>query len=389
MLHEDCPKVVIAGAATGCWTNLGDEAVLVTMLRDLRDAVPKVDVTVISSNPPGYLERFGVVEVAYSDIPRIIQVIRDSDLMILGGGSIFFDYVGFDPCKILTPQHEGLSFYGGLALLAAHLGKPVMPYAVGIEPLTTEAGRTLTRLVFEHAQALTVRDPDSRERLLALGISRERIELSADPAFNLPQPDSSSAREQLADVLGRKPARPVLGVALRNWNISADPTVWEVEVASALDNFLDAEGGTILFTPFHMAVDWPLTDDAGACERVRSQMQRGSETIILDRAHSPEEAAGLLSVCDVVLAMRLHAAILAVNSGVPTVALSYDPKVSGIMKMIGLADHVVELSGANRKVISELLRSALHRAGEQRSSIAERVREIRELSRQVPTSQPA
>jgi len=382
MMHEDCPKVVIAGAATGCWTSLGDEAVLVTMLRDLRDAIPQVAVTVISSNPQGYLDRFGAAEVAYSNLPQIIQVLRESDLMILGGGSIFFDYVAFDPRKILSSQHEGLSFYGGLALLAAHLGLSVMAYAVGVEPLTTEAGRNLTRLVFEHAQAITVRDPDSRERLVELGIPRERVELAADPAFNLPLPDVESARLQLATLLDKEPARPVLGVALRSWDTSADPAIWEAEVAAALDDFLETEGGTILFMPFHLAVDWPLTDDTGACERVRSQMRRASETIILDRAHNPQEVAGLLSACDLVLAMRLHAAILALNCNVPTVALSYDPKVSGLMKMIGLADHVVELSQANRKWIAQLLSTALRPGGRIDSTLAGRISETRELSRQ-------
>src|SRR5687767_12184530 len=111
-------NILIAGAPTGCSTNAGDEAILAAMVADLRVAAPRAAITVISSNPNGYLQRYDVKEIPYFDIAQIINAARSSDLMILGGGSVFFDYCRFDPGKILTRYHEGLSFIIGYALLS-------------------------------------------------------------------------------------------------------------------------------------------------------------------------------------------------------------------------------------------------------------------------------
>jgi GT2 family glycosyltransferase len=60
---------------------------------------------------------------------------------------------------------------------------------------------------------------------------------------------------------------------------------------------------------------------------------------------SAAETAALLAGCDVVVAMRLHAAVFAVGAGVPAAAIVYDPKVRSFVDAAGLADFAVDIAG--------------------------------------------
>ena len=53
--------------------------------------------------------------------------------------------------------------------------------------------------------------------------------------------------------------------------------------------------------------------------------------------------------------MRLHALILAAAAGVPSVALSYDPKVAAFMAASGQGDAVVELKGSAPGVLAQII----------------------------------
>ena len=49
----------------------------------------------------------------------------------------------------------------------------------------------------------------------------------------------------------------------------------------------------------------------------------------------PREIMALAGQCDLMIAMRLHALIFAAAQGVACVAVSYDPKVASLAKLIG------------------------------------------------------
>src|SRR4029453_6657554 len=161
-------RILLAGAPTGCWTNLGDEAILAGMAASLRAAWPDTALGAVSSNLAGFLDRRGCEAVPFRDIQALTEAVAASDLVLLGGGSIFFDYWGCDPGAGLTPGHEGLSLWTGIALLAAAWHKPLMVYGAGVGPLRSADGRLLAGAVFELAHVVCVRDWESHLALDSL-----------------------------------------------------------------------------------------------------------------------------------------------------------------------------------------------------------------------------
>jgi polysaccharide pyruvyl transferase CsaB len=372
---------MIAGAPTGCWTNAGDEAILAAMVADLRDRTP-ADLTVVSSNPEGYLSRYGVHEIPYYDIAQIISAARASDLMILGGGSVFFDYTGFDANKILTQNHEGLSFITGYALLATLVKKPLMMYAVGVGPLQSEIGKSFTRAAFEQAQVITVRDPGSKAMLESLGFDARGIQVTADPAFNFTPAEAPCVRAILETESHGGMSRPFVGVALREWGIDISPDRWEPAVAAALDHFLGQHNGTALFVPLHRTVDWPLTDDLGVAERVRGLMRYGDRAVILRGEYLPHEKAAVLAGCDLVLGMRLHSLIFTLKAEVPVVALDCDPKVANLMDYAGQKELSIELEELTSPRLARLLGEVYRDRFRSRASRHSRLGNLIERARQ-------
>ncbi len=340
--------------------NAGDEAILFSILAHLRAAAPEAVVTVVSGDPEATAKAHGVEAVFWRDPLGLEDAARDADLVVLGGGGIFHDYWGFPADAILTDRHWGLSFYAAPAVLALLHGKPLMIYAAGVGPLETAPGREFTKAVCDVAATITVRDEESRDELAALGVPFERIEVTADPAFAF-EPRTDAAAEPLPAL---PDGRPLLGVALRHWDVGVDPAKWEAEVAGALDRFLETagRGGAVLFLPFQQE-SVAEENDAAVAARVRERMRHGDAARILPGGSDPARLAAAIGQCDLVLAMRLHAGVFAATAGVPVVSLEYDPKVSRLMRQIGQPDYALPLAAIDAGGLASRLAEAFEERG--------------------------
>ncbi|MEK7277026.1 MAG: polysaccharide pyruvyl transferase family protein [Chloroflexota bacterium] len=341
--------------------NAGDEAILSAIISDLRALRSDLNLVVVSGDPAQTEAAHGVAGVLWTDIEKIMQAVAASDLVILGGGGLFHDYWGFDPDSLLTQHHAGIAFFGGIPLLASLLDKPLMMYAVGVGPLFSAVGQAHTRAAFDAAALITVRDPESKALLESIGVPPDRVHVTADPGFQfqphiipLPLPFREGGRGDRS--------RPLLAVALREWNIGVLPDYWERQVAEALDVFVERHGGAIVFVPFQEGKGY-LQNDAAVAERVRSGMRNIERTMMLPENSSVREKAAALSQCDLVLGMRLHSLIFAVSSAVPAVGLVYDPKVRSVMAAAGIEDYAVDLGAATAGRLAERMETAFAERG--------------------------
>jgi len=365
-------RVLIAGYYG--FGNLGDEAILAAILRRLRAACPDLRVWVTHGG-------FGPPQadpIPWNDPETLVWAVRTSDLVILGGGGLFFDYWPFNPDSVLSRRSAGLSFYATFPLLAALLDRPLVLWGVGVGPLNSEAGRRLTRLSFLQADYASVRDEESAALLTELGVPPDRFTVTADPAFDL-EPVPAEVAEALLTAEGIPRDRPLLAVALRGWNVGVDLEVWTTAVAAALDEFVRAEAAAVLFVPFQR-VEEPLVNDTRAIEAVLRRMARLNRTYILRGRYTPAEVAGILGRCGLVLGMRMHSLILGAVAGVGSVALMYDPKVGAAARRLGLRDYVLDLRDFSAQELVGRLRVAWARREELGAEAARRARELAEIA---------
>ncbi|HEY4229312.1 MAG TPA: polysaccharide pyruvyl transferase family protein, partial [Thermoanaerobaculia bacterium] len=377
------PVVLIAGYYG--FGNTGDEAILAAILNGLHAHSPSARAVVVSGDPADTQRRHGVEAIAWRDVAAIARAARGCDLVLVGGGGLFQDHWGVDPGSLLTPNHYGISFYAGPAVLAALEGKPLALVGLGIGPLASPEARRMVRGVCEASAFLSVRDAESRDLLISSGVEAERITVSADPAFAL-----APARRSAADLLreagveddaSSSSRSPIVAVALRPWALGTDPERWEAEVGAALDRLIEKTGGRLLFVPFQRS-SRADEDDAGVAARVRSRLGRtaAARAVPLPAPLSPSETRGLLASCDLVLAMRLHAAVFAVAGTVPLVGLGYDPKVRWLLERLGLLSLFEPLESVSGWSLQARMESALEAGESLRARLAENAAELARLA---------
>ena len=343
--------------------NTGDEAVLTSMRRGLAAGPWDLEWIVPAyGTDPRRLEAVGVTSFPFREIGSMLAAVEAAELVLLGGGGLLHDYLDPRPETMLTSEHFGLSYYCGVPWLAAQLGKPVMLYAVGVGPLLYPQSRDLVRQVASSARALTVRDSQSAAMLEELGCPP--AEVTADPVWRLVRAERAASEALLAE--SGLNGGPWLGVAVRNWNavrnwkIDADQELWEEQLLEGVASFARAHRLGVLFIPFQHA-STGLQDDVGLGRRLAARLT-GLRTGVLERPASPEEVAGVIGSCSLLVAMRLHSLIFACMTGTPFVALDYDPKIALHAGLLEPAPSVIPL----RELTGQGLAEALERTWKNR-----------------------
>lgn len=350
--------------------NTGDEVILDAMVAELRALRPGLAVTVTSATPRETAAAHGVDAVRWCDVAVLDAAVAASDLVLIGGGGLFFDTFGFDPRWFMTDNHTGIAFYTCPAVLGARHGKPVMLYAIGAGPIVTDAGRRFTRIACDLAKVITVRDPESKDVLASIGVPVEKVEVTADPAF--------------AFAPGAAPAphgeRPRVAVATRPWDVGDPEGAWERALVAALDAFLDRCAGTVLYVPFQRLPGMP-EDDVRVAERCRRRMRHASRADVLGGPVDPATTYAALAAADLVVGVRLHSMVLAALARRPAVALDYDPKVGAVMRRLGLAARCLPLVGLDAAALGAAMDAALASDESERARLARTAAALGDLAR--------
>lgn len=335
--------------------NTGDEAILIAMVAHLRELRPDLQITATSATPETTAAALGIDAVLWSDAYAMLEAVRGSDLVIIGGGGLFHDYWGFNPDTFLTNNHSGISFCAAPAAMAALYEKPVMLYAVGVGPLLSDHARTFTKMACDVAAAITVRDAGSKRTLESIAVTPDRITITADPAFGLPVEENPADIESLTSL---NEERPRVAVALRQWSVGIDSKVWEHEAAAGLDRFLEQHPGSVWFVPFQRLTSIP-EDDTLIARRVQALMKHKSRTAVLTSSFSPQQIVAVLRKCNLVVGMRLHSLILGMLADVPLLALSYDSKVDEVMGHAGLGSFNLDVRSFDAVTLASKMEEAL------------------------------
>ncbi|MGI4791752.1 MAG: polysaccharide pyruvyl transferase CsaB [Janthinobacterium lividum] len=316
--------------------NAGDEAVLAGLLTGFRASASAADLelTVLSGNPSETRTAHGVDAVDRYRPSALLPAIAHCDLFLSGGGSLLQD---------VTSAH-GIFYYLGVVRLAQMLGKKTMFIAQGIGPLKLARSRKLVASVANKLSAITVRDPDSAQLLREIGVIRPPIEVTADPALLLsPSPIPSNSPR-----IGGRGASS-FGVALRPWH-------GQEEIGAQVTDACFSSLGTQkpLLIPMQPASDTPVAEQFRQKWALLSGQANAATLCTATDGLGP--LLSIIAGCDMMVGMRLHALILAAAAGVPSVALSYDPKVTAFMQSSGQGDAVYDLNAPLDTLTSLLAR---------------------------------
>ncbi len=310
--------------------NVGDELILDVLLSDIETELPRAQVTVVTDAPQVVATERSLDTIRYDDVEALVDAATAADLIVIGGGGLFQDYGGADMGTLLLPNHWGMSYYAGVAVLGRLVGTPVAIYGIGVGPLETDDGRALARMAVEAADAVSVRDEQSKA-LIGDGAA-----VTADPVLAL-------------SVEGGQ-TRDVIGVTVRPWG----DNLFIAPVAAGLDRVISDHNIDIEFIPFQRADG---DDDVSIAELTMAEMT--SDRVSIAPTETRLELTRRIGSYRAVVGMRLHSVMLASLAGVPAVGLAYDPKVGVFMDQIGRGDRTIALDGLESGRLADAVGYAL------------------------------
>ena len=328
-------KILISGYYG--FSNAGDEALLTAILASLYAIEPEADITVISGNPSDTTAKHRVKSIFRFDAGKILSAMGQADLLLSGGGSLLQD----------VTSKRSLAYYLSMIALAKLRGKKVMLFAQGIGPIRNGFMRLLTRFICRRADVITVRDRDSAEELVRLGLEREKIEVTADSVLTL-APVSKDAGRQILKKAGLVLTEPIIGVSVRSW---PENRRCLQQLAAGLARISRRYDAQVIVLP----LQYPM--DVEASKAVRNFIPPlAQKVVLLEEAYPTEVFLSLIGNFNLLVGMRLHALIFAAVMDVPFLAISYDPKVDSFVRAVGsepvgtvenlLAEKVVEAACA-------------------------------------------
>lgn len=281
-------KVVISGYYG--FKNFGDEAILTVLVNHLKKI--NCDITILSSNPFYTINKHKVNSVRSFDILKVIDTLKMSDCLISGGGSLLQDATSL----------KSLLYYSFIIFLALILKKKVIIFAQGIGPLNSFVSKAIVLNLLQFCTLVTVRDENSKKLIDENHINSLLV---PDPIFTLPIKDIDKTK--------------TVGIQLREFSTVTDDFLNELAL-NVINNYSDQN---IELISLHDTIDVPVL------EKFKSILEEKCDNINVDiiKNLSETEIASKLATLDTLIAMRFHAVLIALKTGVKTLAINYDIKV--------------------------------------------------------------
>ena len=309
------------------FNNTGDEAIMLSMHKNISELGENYRLTVLSNNPAETREKYGIEAVYRFGMKDVLKAIYGCDVLLSGGGSLLQD----------STSTRSLLYYLSITAMAKLMGKRVMLYANGIGPVSGKRNRWFVKLVVDRADLITLREENSYDELLSMGVNPKKCFVTADPVFTMCGIETEQA-EALLRAEGVPLNKPLVVVSVRNWS---DMDKFIGRFANMCDMIIEKYDRTIVF----LAMQVP--NDITVSEQVCEKMKRSA--YVLQGSYAPEEVMGIIRTADFILSMRLHTLIFAAKQNVPLIGFVYDPKIDyylqklempsgGDLKEFGLED---------------------------------------------------
>ncbi len=271
--------------------NFGDDLIMEVIVRQLAQA--GLEPVVLSAQPEQTQKLYQVQSLPRMDVPVIWKALKDAKAFISGGGGLFQDVTG--PASPI--------YYGSLIEMANWRGVPVAMFGQGLGPINSTVSKLALRRALQNSSLVVLRDPNSQA--MAHRIARVRAELAADPVWAW----EPGERVRTAERQG-------IGISLRPW-----PQLKEEGIRNLASCITRIEGIKAMGVNL---IDCHAGEDIVPLARLERLLKDKGIPV---RWFSGANIAQGIAHSTAMLGMRFHALLVAALLDVPTVALSYDPKV--------------------------------------------------------------
>lgn len=367
--------------------NRGDAAIVLGMIESLRrtEELADAEIVVSSADPVGDAEAYGVrvvpsfqslafgiassstvarcwfaffalpVSLLWAGIWRffgidfpvgrslrnVFRTYAEADLVVAAGGGYLYTNSVVRGSLVLLGQLYSFVF-------GRVLGKPVFLYAQSIGPFGGRLQAWLVGRALRQTEMVQVRESISRDLVDEMNL-KVPIRLVADAAFLL----RSRNPDQETPPLNHEPNPLTVGMTVRQWfRDGKRQQGYEQVMASFVAWLVECRRMSVVFMP-QVTVSGLGDDDRRVSLRIAASAGPSDNIRVIEDEYPAAELQWLCGRMEFFVGTRMHSNIFALSSGVPTLAIAYQPKTQGIMSEMGLGDCVLPIE---RLTLEELQR---------------------------------
>jgi polysaccharide pyruvyl transferase CsaB len=339
--------------------NLGDEMMLFCLQRWLGSQ--NIELTVLSEGAADIEMRHGLRALENVPLlgqwswreawlrgkgPRVLAAIARHDALIIGGGDLIRDDRGW----------KSFFFSMEKLLVALCIGRPVYLVNIGICTPQTWYGRIVLKWALRRCSRIIARDARTVDLCHRLGAGAI-TEYAPDIVLSLPQLlETNTQFEPLS-----QPVRKYALVCLRTQANAFNQFAWTDRriqtLAHALDRLIDRSDIDVVFLPFQKLKD--TEDDNRVHRSVVASMKHADRTTIRKWTDDLYDVTRTVRDAELVIAMRLHAAVLACALNRRCILMPYDYKVAEFGQQVGLLHHITADTLESPATLSDVFDASL------------------------------
>ena len=279
------------------------------------------------------LARLGVDPPMRAEARTVLAAIRSADVVFnVGGGNI--------NSLTLTELYQKSLIH----VAARILGVPSILSGQTIGPFDRPLHETMVRFALNGVEMITLRDVDvSRRRLREVGVTRPVIMDTADDAISLPPSATPVAERYLSVLLAQRAAsdapRCVVALNANGYSVAmgSDSDLSVKLLAEIADRLVEQADAAILLIGTDYCVE---SDDRPLLRRIRQAMAKPSAALVVEDELAPRELRALIGAADLAVGSRYHFSVFAAAEGVPFVAFANTvyqcTKLEGLTDLYGL-----------------------------------------------------
>jgi polysaccharide pyruvyl transferase CsaB len=361
------PKILIYGGYG--FKNVGDEAILAGLLQIIRRCFNESEITVVSGDPQETMMMHNVNSCSPLSI-KLYREIKNTDIVILGGGGIVSRVVAYgSKLKFLMPEGKLIHIVGIFSKL---LNKKLIYYGVGVTSFPDVLTQMLSGFGFRCADVIVTRDTLSKEIIKnTLGVKKEVI-FEQDLSFDTP-----IISEDISWNLLDKEKIPLKKVLIAiTWRFVENKYVNDVSLdrlCSIIDDISDKYGDDVSFLYIPMSrreskLGEIGKDDMAVYQEIQKKLKHKNNLNLIKGKYHPVCVKGIISVCDLLIGMRLHSVIFAYLTDTPFIAIEYDEKMTMFLKSINCHTSHLKVENLSNEIISEKIETILLEKGIKKAS---------------------
>jgi colanic acid/amylovoran biosynthesis protein len=218
--------------------------------------------------------------------------------------------------------------------------------------------------ILDKSILILLRDKQSMNNLIDMGIKNDGIQVTADAAFALADPAAVEAAKQTRRF--NSPLR--IAISVRQWrhfktkNPDIGMSHYLEAVRAVTLHFVNEYAAEITFISTCQGMPEYWTDDSKLAKQIVETLPESvRDSIRVDSSfHHPKELAEILKRYDMVIATRMHVAILALGAGVPVLPIAYEFKMKEMFEKLGQSCWVQDIETINDQSLIKAVDLFLH-----------------------------